>query len=208
MSASEKYTVTVFCGSAPGFDAVYVEQAAAIGTAIGERGIHLVYGGGHVGLMGTTANAALTAGGTVTGVIPHALQQREAMHHHLTELIVVDTMHERKTIMSERADAFIALPGGPGTLEELTEQWTWAQLGIHEKPCGILNIDGYYDPFIAFVSNMRDRGFTHRRYTDMLVVSDDIDELIERLQAYVPPARVHQSPGAEMSGTELPVILP
>jgi uncharacterized protein (TIGR00730 family) len=205
---STPFTVTVFCGSAPGFDPVYVQTAAHVGSVIGERGMHLVYGGGHVGLMGTTANGALTAGGTVTGVIPRALQSREAMHEHLTELIVVDTMHERKTIMSERADAFLALPGGPGTLEELTEQWTWAQLGIHEKPCGVLNVDGYYDPFIALVQNMRDRGFTHRRYTDMLVIGDDIDDVLDRLQAYEPPTRVYQSPGAEMSSSELPGIRP
>ncbi|GAB3604457.1 LOG family protein [Microbacterium aureliae] len=202
------YTVTVFCGSAPGFDPLYVEQAAHVGTTLADRGLHMVYGGGHVGLMGTTANAALTAGGTVTGVIPRALQAREAMHEHLSELVVVDSMHERKMIMSERADAFLALPGGPGTLEEITEQWTWAQLGIHEKPCGLLNIGGYYDPFVTLVENMRDHGFTHRRYTDMLVIGDDIDDVLDRMQAYQPPPRVLLSPGAEMSASDLPFIEP
>lgn len=202
------FTVTVFCGSAPGFDPLYVETAAHVGSRIAEQGMHLVYGGGHVGLMGTVANAALTAGGTATGIIPQALQQREAVHEHLTELVVVDSMHERKQLMSERANAFLALPGGPGTLEELTEQWTWAQLGIHQKPCGILNVDGYYDPFVELVANMRDRGFTHRRYTDMLVIGDEIDDVLDRLRAYDPPARMLQSPGAEMSGATPPVIAP
>lgn len=194
-----RFTVTVFCGSSPGFDPLYVEAAAALGTAIGRRDMDLVYGGGHVGLMGTVADAALRAGAGVTGVIPRALQAREAVHHELSELILVDTMHERKMLMADRADAFLALPGGPGTLEELTEQWTWAQLGIHEKPVGILNVDGYFDPLLAFVANMRDRGFTHPRYTDMLVVADEPDDALTRLQAYVPPARSAASPGAEMS---------
>ncbi len=155
-----RFTVTVFCGSSPGFDPVYVEAARAVGTAIGQAGMALVYGGGHVGLMGTVADAALAAGAEVTGIIPRALQAREAVNEDLTELIVVDTMHERKMLMADRADAFLALPGGPGTLEELTEQWTWAQLGIHEKPVGLLNVAGYFDPLLAFVANMRDRGFT------------------------------------------------
>lgn len=193
------YTLTVFCGSSPGFDPIYTEAAASVGEAIGRRGMNLVFGGGHVGLMGTVADSAVRAGAHVTGVIPHALQAREAVHDNLSELILVDSMHERKTIMSERADGFLALPGGPGTLEELTEQWTWAQLGIHEKPVGLLNIDGYFDPFIAFVANMRDRGFTHPRFTDMLVIAHDADEAIDRLEAYVPPARNDASPGAEMT---------
>jgi uncharacterized protein (TIGR00730 family) len=155
-----RFTVTVFCGSSPGFDPVYVEAARAVGTAIGRSGMALVYGGGHVGLMGTVADAALAAGAEVTGIIPRALQAREAVNEDLTELILVDTMHERKMLMADRADAFLALPGGPGTLEELTEQWTWAQLGIHDKPVGLLNVAGYFDPLLAFVANMRDRGFT------------------------------------------------
>lgn len=198
-ATSDRFTLTVFCGASPGFDPLYVDAARAVGSAIGSRGIDLVFGGGHVGLMGAVADAALRAGSRVTGVIPRALQQREAVHGDLDELILVDSMHERKTIMADRADAFLALPGGPGTLEELTEQWTWAQLGIHEKACGILNIDGYFDPLLAFVANMRDRGFTHPRYTDMLVVSDGIEDALERLRAYTPPVRRTVSPGAEMS---------
>lgn len=199
--APDRFTLTVFCGSAPGFDPLYAETAAELGRAIARHGMNLVYGGGHVGLMGTVADAALEAGVHVVGVIPRALQAREATHHELSELVLVDSMHERKTIMSERADAFLALPGGPGTLEELTEQWTWAQLGIHDKPCGILNVGGYFDPLLAFVDNMRDRGFTHPRYTDMLVVSDLIDEALELLRSYTPPERPHASPGAEMSAS-------
>lgn len=201
-----RFTVTVFCGSSPGFDPVYVEAARAVGTAIGQAGMALVYGGGHVGLMGTVADAALAAGAEVTGIIPRALQAREAVNEDLTELIVVDTMHERKMLMADRADAFLALPGGPGTLEELTEQWTWAQLGIHEKPVGLLNVAGYFDPLLAFVANMRDRGFTHPRYTDMLVVATAATEALVRLRDYVPPARSEISPGAEMTGAmALPV---
>lgn len=199
MTSSGTFTVTVFCGSAPGFDPLYSAMATEVGRAIARHGMSLVYGGGHVGLMGAVADAAVTAGAHVTGVIPRALQAREAVHDDLSELVLVETMHDRKTIMSDRADAFLALPGGPGTLEELTEQWTWAQLGIHEKPCGILNVDGYFDPLLAFVANMRDRGFTHPRYTDMLVVADGVDEALERLRAYTPPARAAASPGAEMS---------
>ncbi len=195
----ERFALTVFCGSAPGFDPVYVAAAAEVGAAIGRHEMDLVYGGGHVGLMGTVADAALRAGAHVTGVIPRALQAREAVHDHLSELVLVDSMHERKTIMSERGDGFLALPGGPGTLEELTEQWTWAQLGIHEKPCGILNVAGYFDPLLAFILGMRDRGFTHGRFIDMLIVADEIDDALERLRAYVPPPRTAASPGAEMS---------
>lgn len=201
-----RFTVTVFCGSSPGFDPVYVEAARAVGTAIGRAGMALVYGGGHVGLMGTVADAALAAGAEVTGIIPRAFQAREAVNEDLTELILVDTMHERKMLMADRADAFLALPGGPGTLEELTEQWTWAQLGIHDKPVGLLNVAGYFDPLLAFVANMRDRGFTHPRYTDMLVVATEATEALARLRDYVPPARTEASPGAEMTGAmALPV---
>ena len=201
-----RFTVTVFCGSSPGFDPVYLDAARAVGTAIGRAGMSLVYGGGHVGLMGAVADAALAAGAEVTGVIPRALQAREEVNDDLTELILVDTMHERKMIMADRADVFLALPGGPGTLEELTEQWTWAQLGIHEKPVGLLNVAGYFDPLLAFVANMRDRGFTHPRYTDMLVVATEPDEALARLRDYVPPARGAASPGAELTASiELPV---
>ena len=200
----DRFSVTVFCGSAPGNDPIYVETALATGRAIAARGWDLVYGGGHVGLMGTVADAAIRAGARVTGVIPRQLQAREAVHADLDELVVVDSMHERKLIMSERSDAFLALPGGPGTLEELTEQWTWAQLGIHEKPVGVVNVEGYFDPLLALVANMRDRGFTHPRYTDMLIAASTVEEALDRLESYTPPERVHVSPGAEMSASVRP----
>jgi uncharacterized protein (TIGR00730 family) len=192
-------TVAVFCGSSPGGDPVYAETASAVGRTLAGRGMGIVYGGGHVGLMGTVADAALAAGGRVTGVIPRSLHEREVAHAAVSELIVVETMHERKAIMAERSDAFLALPGGPGTLEEITEQWTWAQLGIHQKPCGVLNVDGYYDPFIAQVANMRDRGFTHPRYTALLKFSAELDELLDAFRDHEPPARIDASPGQEMS---------
>lgn len=194
------YSLTVFCGSSPGFDPVFVDAAAHLGSRLAERGMSLVYGGGHVGLMGTVADAAVRGGAAVTGVIPRALQAREAVNENVTELILVDSMHERKTIMADRGDGFLALPGGPGTLEELTEQWTWAQLAIHAKPVAILNVDGYFDPFLAFAANMRDRGFTHPRFIDMLIVGSDADDVLDRLEAYTPPPRSDASPGAEMTG--------
>ncbi|GGF21693.1 LOG family protein [Subtercola lobariae] len=206
MSANERntadgrpYTIAVFCGSSTGNDPVYLEAARQVGATLARAGIGVVYGGGHVGLMGAVADSALAAGGHVIGVIPRALHGREVMHDTVTELIVVETMHERKMLMAEKSDAFLALPGGPGTLEEITEQWTWAQLGIHEKPCGFLNVAGYYDPLITLVETMRERGFTHPRYTEMLRFSDSIDELIEAFRTYQAPARVAASPGLEMS---------
>ncbi|GAA4672069.1 LOG family protein [Frondihabitans cladoniiphilus] len=196
---SHDFTIAVFCGSSPGNDPVYRDEAYRVGTRLAERGIGLVYGGGHVGLMGAVADGVMEAGGSVTGVIPHSLQSREEAHYEITELIVVDTMHERKAIMADRSDAFLALPGGPGTLEEITEQWTWAQLGIHQKPCGLLNVAGYYDPLVALVANMRDHRFTHPRFTDMLVIESDVDVLIDRFVGYEPPEQIHLSPGQELS---------
>lgn len=200
MNAGRPFTIAVFCGSSPGADPVYMQTARSVGRTLAEHGIGIVYGGGHVGLMGAVADAALAAGGHVAGVIPRSLHAREIAHDTVSELILVETMHERKTIMADRSDAFLALPGGPGTLEEITEQWTWAQLGIHEKPCGFLNIAGYYDPLIALVANMRDHGFTHPRYTDMLVFSSDLGEILDAFSRYQPPERMHASPGAEMNG--------
>lgn len=201
---STPFTVAVFCGSSPGNSPVFLEAAATVGRRLAERGMGVVYGGGHVGLMGAVADAAMAAGATVTGVIPRSLQQREDSTGEVSELIVVETMHERKTIMAERSDAFLALPGGPGTLEEITEQWTWAQLGIHEKPVGFLNIAGYYDPMMAMVGAMRANGFTHPRYTDMVQFDSDLDALLDSFLRYEPPARLAVSPGAEMSRPVLP----
>lgn len=196
-STDASFTVAVFCGSSTGTDPVYEAAARAVGRSLAERGFGLVYGGGHVGLMGAVADSAIEAGGHVTGVIPRSLYEREVMHTGVDDLIVVDTMHERKMLMAERSDAFLALPGGPGTLEEIAEQWTWAQLGVHGKPCGVLNVAGYYDPLVALVSNMRDREFTHRRYTDLLFVSDDFDTVLAYFLDHRPAPRADRSPGQE-----------
>src|SRR5690349_1767186 len=149
----------VFCGSSPGHDPVYAEAARAMGVALAERGIRLVYGGGHVGLMGIVADAALRAGGEVVGIIPSALQRLEIAHLDLTELHVVGTMHERKALMNELSDGFITLPGGFGTLEEFCETLTWGQLGIHHKPCGLLNVNDFYTPLLAFFDQLVSTGF-------------------------------------------------
>jgi hypothetical protein len=205
-SADRPFTVAVFCGSSPGIDPIYMDAAANVGRTLAGRGFGVVFGGGHAGLMGAVADAAMAAGARVTGVIPRSLHEREHTHSQLTELVLVETMHERKMMMADRSDAFLALPGGPGTLEEITEQWTWAQLGIHRKPCGFLNVDGYYDPLIALVANMRDRGFTHPRHTNMIQFSAQVDELLDGFVSYAPPADAALSPGEEMTGAEAPVI--
>jgi uncharacterized protein (TIGR00730 family) len=200
------FTIAVFCGSSPGNDPLYLTAARQVGETLANHGIGVVFGGGHVGLMGAVADAALAAGGHVTGVIPRSLHEREVAHGEVSELIIVETMHERKMIMADRSDAFLALPGGPGTLEEIAEQWTWAQLGIHEKPCGFLNVDGYYEPLIALVANMRDRGFTHPRYTEMLHFSADLDELIDAFRSYIPPTKIAGSPGLEMNDPQIRIL--
>lgn len=156
---------------------------------LAQRGIELIYGGGHVGLMGVVADAALSEGGRVTGVIPRALAEREIAHNGLTTLVVVESMHERKAEMAKRADGFISLPGGAGTLEEAFEQWTWAQLGVHQKPCGFLNIKDYFDPLRSMIKKMVTEGFLKPEYADMLVFSDDPQEILSAFESYVPPAR-------------------
>lgn len=148
---THRLSLCVYCGSRTGDSAAYEAAAAAIGTAIGRRGWRLAYGGGRAGLMGRVADAALAAGAPVLGVIPRSLMEREVGHSGLTELHVVDTMHERKLMMAQHSDAFIALPGGIGTFEELFEVWTWRQLGYHDKPVGLLNVDGYYDTLLGFM---------------------------------------------------------
>ena len=158
-TAQPPFSLCVYCGSRPGLDPSFKAAATDVGRLIGNRGWRLVYGGGNVGLMGVVADAALAAGAHVTGVIPRTLMQREVGHPHLSELHVVDTMHQRKQLMAERADAFLALPGGIGTLEELYEVWTWRQLGYHNKPIGLLNTAGYYDPLLAFMARSVDQGF-------------------------------------------------
>jgi len=175
------FAVAVYCGSRLGDDPAYAEAARRVGTLIGERGWRLVYGGGRAGLMGVVADATLAAGGSVVGVIPHALMSRELGHAGLTELHVVDTMHERKRMMAERADAFVALPGGIGTFEELFEVWTWRQLGYHDQPIGLLNVAGYYDELLRFLEKTVARGFLSTAQQDLLEVSDDAATLLSRL---------------------------
>lgn len=171
----------VYCGARVGEQPVYEAAARQIGRLIGERGWQLVYGGGNAGLMGVVANAALEAGARVVGVIPHSLMERELGHRGLTELLVVDTMHQRKQLMAERADAFVALPGGIGTFEELFEVWTWRQLGYHDKPVGLLNAAGYYDTLLAFLDQSTAAGFIPAAQRGLLQVSSDARDLLDRL---------------------------
>ena len=175
-------SVAVYCGSRFGDAAAYTQAARALGSLIAERGDSLVYGGGRVGLMGVMADAALAAGGRVIGVIPQALMNREVGHAGLTELHVVQTMHERKQLMAERADAFIALPGGIGTLEELYEVWSWQQLGYHDKPVALLNVEGYYDALLAFMRVSHERGFVSTAQYHALLVDDDAARLLDRVR--------------------------
>jgi uncharacterized protein (TIGR00730 family) len=181
--------VCVYCGSSPGSDPAYAAAARAVGRLLAESGRTLVYGGGHVGLMGTVADAALAAGGRVIGVIPRALEEKELAHDGLTELRVVGSMHERKAIMAALADAFLALPGGLGTLEELFETWTWSQLGLHAKPCGLLNVAGFFDPLLAFVDHMVEERFVGSDHRAMLFVGTDPGSLLHRMEADRPPPR-------------------
>jgi uncharacterized protein (TIGR00730 family) len=175
------FSVCVYCGSRRGTRPAYAEAARAVGRAIGSRGWQLVYGGGAVGLMGGVADAALAAGGRVVGVIPQTLMQREVGHRGLHEQHVVPTMHLRKQMMAERADAFLALPGGIGTLEELYEVWTWRQLGYHDQPIGLLNVAGYFDGLLAFMQATVDEGFLTPEQQQVLQVGVDADELLGRL---------------------------
>jgi uncharacterized protein (TIGR00730 family) len=178
----------VFCGSSEGRDPAYLQAARALGETLAVNGIGLVYGGASVGLMGALADAALSAGGEVTGVMPRALVEKEIAYNRLGDLRVVGSMHERKALMAELSDSFVALPGGIGTFEELFEMWTWAQLGHHAKPCALLNVRGFYDGLIAFLDQVAERGFIKGVHRAMLIVAQEPRELIERLRAYEPPA--------------------
>jgi len=179
--------ITVFCGSSLGTDADFELQARALGQKLASKDIELVYGGAHVGLMGAIANGALQHGGKVIGVLPTFLQSKEIAHTGLTELILVDSMHERKTKMNDLCDGVIALPGGFGTLEELFEMLTWGQLGLHKKPIGILNMNGFYDNLIAFMDEMVEKGLLKDVNRKMILLSEDIDELIAKMEAYQAP---------------------
>jgi uncharacterized protein (TIGR00730 family) len=182
------HRLCVFCGSSVGTNPAYLEAARATGRSLARRGIGIVYGGGSVGLMGALADAALAEGGEVVGVIPRALQLRELAHGGLTALHVVRSMHERKAKMAELADGFVALPGGLGTLEELAEILTWAQLGLHARPCGLLDVAGYYGPLIAFLDKAVSEGFVRPDHRRLLVVEDDPGALLDRFAAWAPPA--------------------
>ena len=179
-------SVAVYCGSNPGTDQSFGLAAAALGRTLAERGIQLVFGGGHVGLMGAVADAALAGGGEVHGVITEALQAKEVAHRGLTSLQVVGTMHERKAVMADAADAFIMLPGGFGTFDEFFEVVTWTQLGIHAKPCGILDAGGFFAPLRAMLDAAVTAGFVHPAHRDMVLVDDDPAALLDRLAAWKP----------------------
>jgi uncharacterized protein (TIGR00730 family) len=173
------FSICVYCGSRPGASPAFAD--AARGTEIGRRGWQLVYGGGRAGLMGVVADAALAAGASAIGVIPESLMGRELGHRGLTELHVVQTMHQRKMMMAERSDAFLALPGGIGTFEELFEVWSWRQLGYHDKPLGLLNADRYYDRLLDFLAHSRDQGLMTTEQTDLLLVDAEPLALLQRL---------------------------
>lgn len=180
-------SVCVFCGSRPGRGEAYVESARSLGRALAGRGIRLVYGGGKVGLMGVVADAALEAGGEAVGVIPRMLVEREISHGGLTELHVVGSMHERKALMNDLSDGFVALAGGFGTMEELFEVLTWGQLGLHGKPCGFLDANGYYGPLLGFFDRMVDEGFLEGQNRARVVFETDPDALLDAFRFYEPP---------------------
>jgi uncharacterized protein (TIGR00730 family) len=178
--------IAVYCGSASPEDPVYIQAARDVGRGLAERGIGLVYGGGKLGLMGAVADSCLEAGGEVIGVIPTALVNAEVAHQGLTELHVVETMHERKARFTELADGFVNLPGGTGTMDELWEALSWAQLGYHADPVGLLNVAGYYDKLIDFWEHMGRVGFVRPQHQPMLIVADQFDLLLERMAAHQP----------------------
>ena len=179
--------ITVFCGSSLGSDDIYKTQAGLVGRSLAKHNIGLVYGGAKIGLMGAVADGVLGNGGKVIGVLPVFLKSKEIAHEQLTELILVNTMHERKTRMNDLCDGVIALPGGFGTLEELFEMLTWAQLGLHKKPIGILNVNGFYDALIDLIQTMVEKGFLKQINQQMLLVSDNIDDLLVKMNTYVAP---------------------
>ena len=179
--------VVVFCGSSAGKQEVYKKRAFELGVFLASQNIDLVYGGAQVGLMGAVADGVLIKGGKVTGVIPDFLAAKEIRHHHLTEMIVVKSMHERKLLMSEMCDGVIALPGGFGTLDELFEMLTWAQLGLHQKPIALFNIDGYFNDLIRFVNRVNENGFISDTHRQMMIVDDNEEQLLQKMINYVAP---------------------
>ena len=181
--------ICVFAGSASGGRPAHADAARKLGAELVRRGIDLVYGAGRVGLMGELADAVLASGGHVIGVIPHALRRKEVVHDGIQDLRVVETMHERKAQMAAEADGFLALPGGVGTLEELSEVFTWAQLGIHDKPCALLDVEGYYRPLLEFFDRAVRNEFLRIQHRDMLLVGDEPALLLDRMASYTAPER-------------------
>ncbi len=179
--------IAVFCGSSSGNDIQYTNATKQLGKFFVQNNIDVVYGGGNVGLMGVIADSVMENGGKVYGVIPEQLQEKELAHTGITKLQVVANMHERKAAMAELADAFVVLPGGAGTLEEIFEVWTWAQLGFHHKPCAFLNINGFYDKLFELIDSMCDAKFLKKEYSDMLIKTDKQEELLKAIQEYIPP---------------------
>ncbi|WP_076068729.1 TIGR00730 family Rossman fold protein [Sphingomonas montana] len=190
--------LAIYCGSATPADPVYIDSARAIGRRLAERGIGVVYGGGRLGLMGAVADGALAAGGEVIGVIPDALVAAEVAHLGCTELHTVRTMHERKQLFTDLSDGFVTIPGGTGTMDELWEAMSWAQLGYHAKPVGLLNVAGYYDLLVGFVTKMAEVGFLRPEHREILVVDTELDRLIDRMAAYVPPRTIVAMGAAEL----------
>ena len=180
-------SICLFCGSSPGMDPAFKLAAAALGIAFAHNNIRLIYGGGHVGLMGVAADACLAAGGEVVGVIPRKLMEKEVGHAGLTQMHVVETMHERKALMTQLCDGFIALPGGYGTLDELFEALTWQQLAYHLLPVGVLNVAGFFDHLVQFLDHARDQRLLREVHRDSLIVDTDLTSLIGRMQSFVPP---------------------
>lgn len=183
--------ICVYLGSSPGNNPLYRQAAEQFGTLLAKRGIGLVYGGGMVGLMGVVADAVCAAGGEVIGVIPEALRAREHDHQGITELHVVKTMHERKAMMANLSDGFVTLPGGIGTFEEMFEAWCWSQLGYHNKPVGLLDVNGFYSGLRQFIDNVVDEGFLQPRHRSMLIVESDPETMLERIINYTPPENEH-----------------
>ncbi len=190
--------LAVYCGSATPTDPVYLETARAVGRELATRGIGVVYGGGRLGLMGAVADAALAAGGEVIGVIPQALVDAEVAHRGLTELHVVPGMHERKKAFTDLADGFVTIPGGTGTMDELWEALSWAQLGYHSDPVGLLNTQGYYDDLVAFWEKMATVGFLRPQHRDLLIVAETLDVLIDRMAAHVPTQPIVRMKAADL----------
>ena len=183
--------ICVYLGSSPGHSPIYREAAEQFGTLLAGRGIGLVYGGGTVGLMGAIADAVCAAGGEVIGVIPEALRAREHDHQGISDLHVVQTMHERKAMMARLADGFVTLPGGIGTFEEMFEAWCWSQLGYHQKPCGLLDVNGFYSGMTGFIDHVVAEGFLQPRHRAMLLIERDPEVLLDRMADYRPPATEH-----------------